>query len=81
MQICGNCLTLSERKISTSTSTLETEIIFNLLSLNADPGAVSSILALSHTFVECDHEIIVTVMKNNSKFFKFEKRYMPPKVH
>ena len=31
-----NGLTLLERKISTSTSVLETEIIFNLLSLTAD---------------------------------------------
>ena len=40
MQFCCNGLTLSERKISTSTSALETEIIFNLLSLTADPGVV-----------------------------------------
>ena len=35
---CNSCnrLTLLERKISTSTSALETEIIFNLLSLTAD---------------------------------------------
>ena len=31
-----NCLTLLERKISTSTSALETEIIFNVLSLTAE---------------------------------------------
>ena len=31
-----HCLTLLERKISTSTPALETEIIFNLLSLTAD---------------------------------------------
>ena len=31
-----NGLTMLERKISTSTSALETEIIFNLLSLTAD---------------------------------------------
>ena len=35
---CNSCngLTLLERKISTSISTLETKIIFNLLSLTAD---------------------------------------------
>ena len=35
---CNSCnrLTLLERKISTSTSALETEIIFNLLSLTAE---------------------------------------------
>ena len=35
---CNSCngLTLLERKISTSTSALETEIIFELLSLTAD---------------------------------------------
>ena len=35
---CNSCkgLTLLERKISTSTSALETKIIFNLLSLTAD---------------------------------------------
>ena len=35
---CNSCngLTLLERKVSTSTSALETEIIFNLLSLTAD---------------------------------------------
>ena len=35
---CNSCngLTLLERKVSTSTSALETEIIFNLLSLIAD---------------------------------------------
>ena len=35
---CKSCngLTLLERKISTSTSALETEIIFNLLSLTAE---------------------------------------------
>ena len=35
---CNSCnsLTLLERKISTSTSALETEIIFNLLRLTAD---------------------------------------------
>ena len=35
---CNSCngLTLLERKISTTTSALETEIIFNLLSLTAD---------------------------------------------
>ena len=35
---CNSCnsLTLLERKITTSTSALETEIIFNLLSLTAD---------------------------------------------
>ena len=31
-------------------------------SLTADPGVVSSILALSHTFMEIDHEIISTVI-------------------
>ena len=31
-------------------------------SLTADPGVASSILALSHTFVEIDHEIISTVI-------------------
>ena len=46
-----------ERKISTSTSPLETEIIFNLLSLTVDPGVVRSLLTWSHTFVEFDHEI------------------------
>ena len=40
-----NGLTLLERKISTSTSALETEIIFNLLTW-------------SHTFLEFDHELI-----------------------
>ena len=36
--VCNWCnvLTLLERKISTSTSALETEIIFNLLSLTAE---------------------------------------------
>ena len=36
--VCNSCngLTLLERKISTSASALETEIIFNLLSLTAD---------------------------------------------
>ena len=38
MQFCCNCLTLSERKILTSTSPLETEIMFNLLSVTAYPG-------------------------------------------
>ena len=35
---CNSCngLTLLERKVSTSTSALETEIIFNLLRLTAD---------------------------------------------
>ena len=35
---CNSCngLTLLKRKISTSTSALETEFIFNLLSLTAD---------------------------------------------
>ena len=33
LQFCCNGLTLSERKISTSASALETEIIFYLLSL------------------------------------------------
>ena len=35
---CNSCngLTLLERKISTSTSALETEIVFNLLSLTAE---------------------------------------------
>ena len=32
------------------------------VSLNADPGVVSSIPARSHTFVEIDHEIISTVI-------------------
>ena len=40
-QFCCSGLTLSERKMSTSTSQLETEIIFNLLCLTADPGFVS----------------------------------------
>ena len=31
-------------------------------SLTADPGAASSILARSHTFVEIDHEIISIVI-------------------
>ena len=31
-------------------------------SLPAEPGLASSILALSHTFVEIDHEIISTVI-------------------
>ena len=31
-------------------------------SLTADPGIASLILALSHTFVEIDHEIIFTVI-------------------
>ena len=31
-------------------------------SLTADPGVRSLILALSHTFVEIDHEIISTVI-------------------
>ena len=57
MQFCCNCLTLSERKISTSTSPLDTKSIFNLLSLTADSGVVSSLLTLSHTFVEFDNEI------------------------
>ena len=30
--------------------------------LTTDPGAASSILARSHTFVEIDHEIISTVI-------------------
>ena len=36
--VCNSCngLTLLERKISTSTSALETKIIFNLLSLTAE---------------------------------------------
>ena len=52
------CLTLSKKKISISTSPLEAKIIFNLLSLAADPGAVCLFLTWSHTFVEFDHEII-----------------------
>ena len=43
-------LTLSERKILTFISALETKIIFNLLNLTADPGVVSSLLPWSHTF-------------------------------
>ena len=31
-------------------------------SLTADPGLMSSIPALSHTFVEIDHEILSTVI-------------------
>ena len=31
-------------------------------SLTADPGVASLILALSHTFLEIDHEIISTVI-------------------
>ena len=30
--------------------------------LTADPGVASSVQALSHTFVEADHEIISTVI-------------------
>ena len=30
--------------------------------LTADPGVASSILALSHTFVEIDHEMISTIL-------------------
>ena len=30
--------------------------------LSADPGVASSIPALSHTFMEIDHEIIVTII-------------------
>ena len=59
-QFCCNGLTLSEGKISTSTSPLETETIFNLLSLPADPGVVSSISAWLDAFVEFDHEIILS---------------------
>ena len=32
------------------------------VSLTADPGVASSILAWSHTFLEIDHEIISTVI-------------------
>ena len=32
------------------------------VSLNTDPGVASSIPALSHTFVEIDHEIVFTVI-------------------
>ena len=32
------------------------------MSLTADPGVASSILARSHTFVENDHDIISTVI-------------------
>ena len=46
MQFLCNCLTLSERKISTSTSPLEPKIIFNQLCLTAVPGGVSSILTM-----------------------------------
>ena len=38
---------------------LEIEIIFRLVGYIADPGVASSILALSHIFVETDHEIII----------------------
>ena len=59
MQFCCNGLTLSEGKISTSTFPLETEVIFHLVSLTADPGVVSLILAWPHTSVEIDCEIIL----------------------
>ena len=52
MQFCSNSFTLSEGKISTSTSSLETAILFHLVSLTV----ASSIMAWSHTFVESDHE-------------------------
>ena len=39
-------------------------------SLTADPGVASSIPALSHTFVEIDHEIISTVILPSAESFK-----------
>ena len=33
-----------------------------IIDLTADPGVASSVPALSHTFVEIDHEIISTVI-------------------
>ena len=62
MQFCCNSLTLSEGKISTSTSPLETESIFNILSLTRDPGVVSSLLTSFDTFLEFDHEIILQLL-------------------
>ena len=37
------------------------------VSLTADPGVGSEILAQSHTFVEIDHEIISMVMNHSRR--------------
>ena len=40
-------------------------------SLTADPGIASSILALSHTFLEIDHEIIsMVILPPSAESFK-----------
>ena len=44
-------------RVAQSITCLATDV-----SLTADPGVASSILARSHTFMEIDHEIISTVI-------------------
>ena len=44
-------------RVAQSVTCLATDV-----SLTANPGVASSIQALSHTFVEIDHEIIATVI-------------------
>ena len=48
---------MSPGRTAQSVTCLATDV-----SLTADPGIASSILAQSHTFVEIDHEIISTVI-------------------
>ena len=54
-------------RVAQSVTCLATDV-----SLTADPGVASSILARSHTFVEIDHEIIsmVTLLPSAESFKK-----------
>ena len=44
--------------------------------LTADPGVLSLIPALFHTFVEIDHEIISTVIVLKKVVVRYKRKYM-----
>ena len=50
--------------------------------LTADPGVASSILALSHTFMEIDHEIIyMAILLPSANSRRVVVSYKPKHVH
>ena len=54
----------------------------SVMCLTADPGVASSILALSHTFMKIDHEIIsTTILLPSADSRRFVVSYKQKYVH
>ena len=58
--VCIVCYDKHNLKVHSYYNLLPGSVAQSVLSLTADPGVGSLILAWSHTFVEIDHEIILS---------------------